>query len=248
MIERTGDTAFNYEAFSKIRARIKERVAAWEAANPGLKEAQQALADASGRRYRVETPIVHNADLDAIGPGARPRLIIVADNPGVNEQKASERRYLIGLSGKLARGFFRSEGSFLGVDFPEGAIVLNKTPVHTPRTAMLRGLQPRFAALIEESQVAMADAACDFAALLGLPLWVIGYSELKPKGIFSAYAARLAERCRADARLAGSLMLYRHFSMNQFANDLRARMRRGLCAGEALAEAGLEHRMAVLGF
>ncbi len=248
MLKSTVEADFNYEAFSKIRLRLKERIDAWESGNPDLKQAQQALADDSGRDYRVESPLVHNADLEAIGPNTRPRLVIVADNPGVNEQRASERRYLVGLSGKLARGFFNGDGAFLSVRFPEDVIVLNKTPIHTPRTSMLKGLLPRWASLIEESQEAMADAACDFASLLGLPLWVIGYSELTPKGLFATYARRLAERCRAEPRLAEALMLYRHFSMNQFSNDLRVRMRRGLDAEAALFEAGREHRMAVLGF
>jgi hypothetical protein len=80
----------------------------------------------------VETPVVYNRALDDVGPKSRPRCILIADNPGKNGQKAENQRYLVGQSGRLAEGFFRRE---LGRDFRAEVLIINKTPVHTPKTA-----------------------------------------------------------------------------------------------------------------
>ena len=128
-----------------VKARDQYRAAAGELDKslPRLRSLQQKLVNersgGEGAAYRVETPVVYNHALDDIAPGDEIGLILVADNPGRREQAAENRRYLVGPSGKIAEKFFR-ENPALGIDFRKNAIILNKTPIHTPRTAELREL------------------------------------------------------------------------------------------------------------
>jgi hypothetical protein len=209
-----------------------------------------------GPVYTVETPVVYNGALDDVEPGYDIRLILVADNPGRREQAAENRRYLVGPSGKIAGKFFRDHPE-LNIDFRENVIILNKTPIHTPRTAELRELcrlgdaqSPAFSKQAAESQVFMARLLREFhRALAPVPVWIIGYSEMKRGGIFEPYTKTLTDLYKpVPAARNGELFLYRHFSMNQFTIDLRQQAAPGETAPETLDRIGRAYRRRVLGW
>jgi hypothetical protein len=273
-----------WKKFTAARSRFRELAAQLDAALPALKTAQQKLVDSrGGPAYRVETPVVYNGALEEAGPGSEIKLILVADNPGRREQAAENRRYLVGPSGKIAEKFFRDNPE-LGIDFRKNVIILNKTPIHTPRTAELRDLCRRDAAVpagktagggtpepppasigaaVAESQEAMARLLLEFHRALwpepsagtgdgvgaaGVPVWITGYSEMKRGGIFEAYTEKLKELYAPFPALRKRLFLYRHFSMNQFTIDLRARTAAGERLPETLERIGAAYRERILGW
>lgn len=149
-------TKEQYTAFAQFREDFRAMVNKWS------KEFYSALLplqqDIAGSSYKVETPIVYNSALDKVTKDTDIKLILVGDNPGKTEQMAQRRAYMVGMSGRLALSFFMRHRE-LGVDWGENVIVLNKTPVHTAKTADLRRLMKveRAAALLRESQVWMAE-------------------------------------------------------------------------------------------
>jgi hypothetical protein len=212
----------DYAEFVKTREYFRGYVASLAKNVPYLAKAQQALVDADyGGKYAVERPVVYNDSLDAVSAADEVKIILVGDNPGRREQETG--RYLIGPSGKLAEHFFRDRPA-LGVDFRRNVLILNKTPVHTPRTADLKKLAGLCGAgseceavvsLVRESQREMAALLGRFYAVLRpVKIWVIGYSEMKKGGLFAEYTKALFEMLPA-----GDIYLYRHFSMNQFLVD-----------------------------
>jgi len=66
--------------------------------------------------YNIETPMVYNHSLDLIEEKDEIYLILVGDNPGKEEQKHSNQRYLVGHSGRVAEGFFKRHKE-LEIDF-----------------------------------------------------------------------------------------------------------------------------------
>jgi hypothetical protein len=271
-----------WRAFSAAREHYREEVEKMRRSLPKLRALQQELVNRrSGPAYRVETPVVYNGALDDVEPGDEIRLILVADNPGRREQAAENRRYLVGPSGKLAENFFRAHPE-LGISFREHVIILNKTPVHTPRTAELRelcrlgeGARPgasmgkggtsaqasAFSKRIAESQEFMARLLREFhEALAPVPVWITGYSEMKPGGVFEAYTATLQNlygpenprrppaRSGDPAARSGELFFYRHFSMNQFAIDVRQQAGPGETVPETLDRIGRAYRQRILGW
>ena len=253
-----------WNRFVKARERYRSALEELRRGLPKLRDAQQELVNrrAGGAVYTVETPVVYNGALDDVQSGGEIRLILVADNPGRREQAAENRRYLVGPSGKIAGRFFRENPS-LGIDFRENAIILNKTPIHTPRTADLRELcrlgGPALAKALSESQRAMARLLLEFhQALSPVPVWIIGYSEMKKNGIFAAYTETLEELYRPPAGSAAvrpaasplweQIFIYRHFSMNQFTIDLRRQAVSGESLKASLARIGAAYRQRVLGW
>lgn len=220
-----------FEEFGEIRREFEAYAASLSSRAPWLGGLQEKLRVSLGYDdYRVETPVVYNRALDEIGPEDKPRFIIVADNPGKSEQKSANRRYLVGQSGKLAQGWFRRE---LGLDFYGSSLIINKTPIHTPKTAEIATLR-RLAAedsgkvaskldgLLDESQRKMARFAFRLHACLGGVLWISGYGELKPKGLFAAWASEItALYAGASPALRNGVWVFRHFSMNQFAIEYK---------------------------
>jgi hypothetical protein len=251
-----------YVALEAIREEFRGLVRSWSEGNPYLMEAQERVRAARGYEdYRVETPIVYNRALDDVGPDAEIRIILVADNPGKKEQLAANNRYLVGQSGKLAEGWFRSE---LGVDFRREVLILNKTPVHTPKTAELAILaksaglhRRRLEALLAGSQAAMADLAWRLYRALretgpsGAPrpeLWVSGVGELRKGGLFEIYRDELGRRLgRATPQERDGVRAFNHFSMNQFAIEIKRKARPGAPIAEELARIGRENRMRIFG-
>jgi hypothetical protein len=239
-----------WSAFCAAREQFRELCRALDAALPGLKAAQQRLVDGRGAQpYPVETPVVYNTALDEVEARGAQRLVLVADNPGRREQRAEARRYLVGPSGKIAESFFLREAS-LGIDFRKNVIILNKTPIHTPRTAELKTLCAEGEALrsaLEASQKKMAALLGDFARALEIPVWIIGYSEMKKRGVFETYTNEL-KALIAEGKLDGeNLFFFRHFSMNQFTIDLARRRAAGEPLQEALCRIGAAYRKRVLG-
>jgi hypothetical protein len=255
-----------YAAIDAVRKEFRALVDEWSAASPFLREAQERVRESRGYDdYRVETAIVYNRALDEIEPGSEIKVILVADNPGKKEQLAINNRYLVGQSGKLAEGWFKRE---LGMDFRREVLILNKTPVHTPKTAEL-GLLAKSAgihrdsleALLAGSQAAMADiawrlynalraaTAADRIGGSSWPvLWISGLSELRKGGLFEIYRDELGRRLTAaEGAARGDVWAFNHFSMNQFAIELKRKARPGMPLIEELGRIGQENRLRVFG-
>ncbi len=260
-----------YAALDSVRSEFRCLVETWSAANPYLREAQELVREEKGYAdYRVETPVVYNRALDDLDRASEIRMILVADNPGKKEQLAANNRYLVGQSGKLAEGWFRRE---LGLDFRGEVLILNKTPVHTPKTAELAILarrsganRSRLEALLAESQAAMADLAWRLYTALrgpatagrgsarkgpstkGCALFISGLGELRKGGLFQTYRDELGRRlASASPKLLEGVWAFNHFSMNQFAIEIKRKARPGAPMAEELARIGCENRLRVFG-
>ena len=264
----------SWNKFKKIKENFKKEVDELSASLPHLNVMQQEMVDSRSEvSYKIETPVVYNSALDEITSDNEIKLILVADNPGRREQAAENRRYLVGPSGKIANKFFRENPS-LGIDFAMNVIILNKTPVHTPRTVELRELcrmsaqEVRTKAhrikdlrhgghggefkvslrdALDKSQSFMADLLFEFYKILECPVWIIGYSEMKRKGIFEAYTERLKELCGDDKDFYKQLFFYRHFSMNQFTIDLKQQALADETVSKSLKRIGKAYRERILG-
>lgn len=224
--------------FSLLREELKRKIDEWTRSYPGLKGAQEALQAAFGHAaFPVETPIVYNSALDGVRETDVPRLILVADNPGIKEQLACNRSYLVGQSGKLASAFFKNA---LGIDFRKDVVILNKTPVHTPRTKELSFLE-EFGDLLIESQRYMAKKIVEAASALSVPVWIIGYSELGRRGLFREFAEAYVSAAAASG-VYGDTRVFRHFSMNQFSVDLASKGDPSRSVGENLESIGTAYR------
>ena len=249
----TGMRSEAYAALDSIRKEFRALVDAWSAENPYLIEAQERVREKQGYDdYRVETAVVYNRALDEIEPDSEIKVILVADNPGKKEQLAANNRYLVGQSGKLAEGWFRRE---LGIDFRREVLILNKTPVHTPKTAELALLsrsaglhRDRLEALLAGTQSAMADlawrlylrarrgtdrvgAAAMLARCSGYRAW--GAAEGRPLRGIPRRARPTPRGGRAGPR--SGVWAFNHFSMNQFAIELKRKARPGAPMLEELA-------------
>lgn len=205
---------------------------------PDLVEAQKTLAMLCDEAdYPVETPIVFNRALLDISADSTIKWIMIADNPGKNEQLASQNRYLVGSSGKNAENFFRNQ---LHIDFRSEVLIINKTPVHSPKTTQLRRLirlYPALEAVFIESQCYMAELAWHLSALTNAPIWLMGISEIKPQGLFSAWF----QRFRAGLSAKPSVYAFNHFSMGSFAQDYKKRKLPDESPGEAVLRIGAEN-------
>ena len=258
-----------WNKFVKTRERYREAVDEINRKLPDLKNILQKLVDnrqnSKAAAYSVETPVVYNSSLDDISINDEIRLILVADNPGRREQAAENRRYLIGPSGKIAEKFFRDNPEF-DIDFRKNVIILNKTPIHTPRTIELRELcrmgnktdALAIAEVLEESQRTMAELLLEFQLCFAaeanaetgesIPVWITGYSEMKKNGIFHVYTETLKNLYKqAGEKMSSKLLLLRHFSMNQFTIDLKQQARPDETAGETLYRIGSAYRQRILG-
>ena len=246
-----------WNRFVKARERFRNAVDELTSSLPNLKSIQQKFADnrADGKNssYTVETPVVYNSALDGFTSGDEIKLILVADNPGRREQAAENRRYLVGPSGKIAKKFFYDNPS-LGIDFLKNVIILNKTPIHTPRTVELRELcrmetqsgGSAISAALEKSQKEMAALLLEFHEALGTPVWITGYSEMKKGGIFEVYTESLKKLYFERQEMIKQIYLYRHFSMNQFTIDLKQQVLPGETLTKSLRRIGTAYRQRIL--
>ena len=188
-------TQTQFAALAAFRDEYKNKCEQWSALADALVPLQKEAAALDTPPYPLETPVVYNRALDAITQGDDIKIIVIGDNPGKDEQLAANQKYLVGQSGKIAEGFFKRHPA-LGVDFRKNAIILNKTPVHTAKTKHLKFLaaqDPRAADLILQSQLWLAQKTAQLAAGLSAQIWLVGYAELKAKGIFVPYRDKLKE-------------------------------------------------------
>ena len=257
----------SWNKFVKTRERFRCLAEELGYSLPNLKNIQQKFADSRAETsYTVETPVVYNSALDDITINDEIKLILVADNPGRREQAAENRRYLVGPSGKIAKKFFLNN-PVLGIDFLKNVIILNKTPIHSPRTVELRELcrlektpkknhteiqrhggnfKGSLAGALEESQKNMAALLLEFHEALGCPVWVTGYSEMRKNGIFEVYTEKLKELYADKQEMYKQIYFYRHFSMNQFTIDLKKQAVPGETVVESLRRIGAAYRERIL--
>ncbi|MDR2193155.1 MAG: hypothetical protein LBP19_01590 [Treponema sp.] len=229
-----------WESFAAARDALRQSIERLEQELPDLQALQQAQASLRSRPYTVETPIVYNSALDRIEPDSTIRCILVADNPGRYEQMAVNRAYLVGPSGKRVERFFSHE---LGIDLRKEVLILNKCPIHSARTAGLRELSvrggPALQKALVESQRQMAQILVRMAqALAPVPVWIIGYSEMKKGGIFESFTATLC----GMSDFLDQVLLFRHFSLNQFTMDLKHQSIPGESVQETLERIGSAYR------
>ena len=246
-----------WDKFVKARESFRVTTERFSGSLPKLKKLQQELictrTEAKNSSYAVETPVVYNSALDDVTANDEIKLIMVADNPGRREQAAENRRYLVGPSGKIAKKFF-NDNPQLGIDFAKNVIILNKTPIHSPRTVELRELvkmenasgKHSISCALEESQRFMASLLFEFHAALDCPVWITGYSEMRKGGIFEVYTEKLKELYANNKEMYKQLYFYRHFSMNQFTIDLKQQAKPGENVIKSLERIGEGYRVRIL--
>ena len=212
--------------------------------------------------YPIETPVVYNTALDEITQDSEIRLIVIGDNPGKEEQRAFNQKYLVGQSGKIAAGFFARHPEFK-TDFRKNAIILNKTPIHSAKTNHLKAIKKgggeKIAKLLSDSQLYMAQKTASLHSELCLAagdngikpqIWLVGYAELKGRGLFLEYRDALKAKLtdNPDFQKEDSpwnrLFVFQHFSMNRFSIDLKNFMEKNpeMDILQACRELGKLHR------
>ena len=245
-----------WNKFKKARGCFCSYVKMLSESLSNLKNIQQELinnrSDGKTPAYTVDTPVVYNRALDDITVNDEIKLILVADNPGRREQTAENRRYLTGPSGKIADKFF-TDNPALGIDFKKNVIILNKTPIHSPRTVELRELcrmdPDKFTikTAVEESQKIMSSLLLEFHEAFVCPVWITGYSEMRKGGIFGIYTENLKKMYTDKKELINKLFIYRHFSMNQFTIDLKQKALPEETVRKSLKRIGADYRYRILG-
>ena len=249
-------TDIQWKYFCDFKEDFRNKIEEWKAAAPELIRLQKEAARlANTPDYPFETPVVYNRALDDLTAEDEIKVIVIGDNPGKDEQLEKNNRYLVGQAGKIAEGYFRRNPE-LGIDFRRNVIILNKTPLHSAKTAQLKTIAKqggsKIADLIEESQIWMAKKTAELHAALGTELWLVGYSELKEKGIFSSYRENLKQACPQKAW--EKVYVFQHFSMNRFTIDLGEYINSKTPKAEKKAslesnihELGLLHRKEIFG-
>ena len=229
-------TIFQWEYFNNFCNSFKNKVTEWNNQAKSLIVVQNKAKDFFNNvDYELQTPIVYNTALDEITQNDEIKLIVIGDNPGKDEQLTKNQKYLVGQAGKLGNNFFKNHEE-LGINFRKNVIILNKTPVHSAKTNHLK----KFASfggkeiedLIKETQIWMAQETAKLHQNLlkvsenkDFPqLWLVGYSELKEKGIFTDYKNELKKQYQTSEESKNAwnnVFVYQHFSMNRFSIDLK---------------------------
>ena len=225
-----------WKIFCDFKNDLKKMITKWQELFPNLKDLQkQAAIIAKTPDYPFETPIVYNLALEEISKNDEIKLIVIGDNPGKDEQLAKNNKYLVGQAGKIAEGFFKRNES-LGIDFRKNVIILNKTPIHSAKTSQLKTIArlggEKISEFIKESQIWMAKRTAQLHIEMNnqilqenqTELWLVGYSELKEKGLFLNYRDELKKYYSADDKSKSNwqkVFVYQHFSMNRFTIDLK---------------------------
>ena len=244
-----------WKCFCDFKDDFKRMVAEWSAAAPELAQLQQEAAYlAKTPEYPFETSVVYNRALDDVTKDDEIKLIVIGDNPGKDEQLAKNNRYLVGQAGKIAEGYFRRNAE-LKTDFRRNVIILNKTPVHSAKTAQLKTIAkqggPAIAQLIQDSQLWMARKTAALHVALGTELWLVGYSELKDKGIFNLYRDTLKAELSQFPEAWNRVYVFQHFSMNRFTIDLAeyitASKKENAPLESNIHELGILHRKEIFG-
>lgn len=188
----------------------------------------------SRKKYNLENPLVYNLSYEEIKETDEIKVIVVCDNPGFEEQLSKNQKYLIGQSGRIAESYFKKNSEF-EIDFRKNVLITNKISIHTGKTADLKILKKMASSelrnYIENLQIKMAE----ITALLHQnlvkyqddekskpELWLVGYSELKNKGVFELYREKFKSFYQGENfKYWDYVFVYQHFSMNRFAIDLK---------------------------
>ena len=255
-----------WKIFCDFKNDLKKMVTKWQEQFPNLKDLQkQAAIIAKTPDYPFETPIVYNLALEEISKNDEIKLIVIGDNPGKDEQLAKNNKYLVGQAGKIAEGFFNRNEN-LGIDFRKNVIILNKTPIHSAKTSQLKTIArlggEKISEFIKESQIWMAKRTAQLHIEMNnqilqenqTELWLVGYSELKEKGLFLNYRDELKKYYSADDKSKSNwqnVFVFQHFSMNRFTIDLKNYIEKKIdnCKidREILHELGQIHRTEIFG-
>lgn len=229
-------TNFQWESFNKFCITFKDMVTQWNNQAKSLIIVQEkAMNFFKNVDYELQTPIVYNTALDEITQNDEIKLIVIGDNPGKDEQLAKNQKYLVGQAGKLGNNFFKNHEE-LGIDFRKNVIILNKTPIHSAKTNQLKKFAifggKEIEDLLKQTQIWMAQETAKLHQNLlkgsenkDFPqLWLVGYSELKEKGIFTDYKNELKKQYQTSEEAKNAwdnVFVYQHFSMNRFSIDLK---------------------------
>ena len=255
-----------WKIFCDFKNDLKKMVTKWQEQFPNLKDLQkQAAIIAKTPDYPFETPIVYNLALEEISKNDEIKLIVIGDNPGKDEQLAKNNEYLVGQAGKIAEGFFNRNEN-LGIDFRKNVIILNKTPIHSAKTSQLKTIArlggEKISEFIKESQIWMAKRTAQLHIEMNnqilqenqTELWLVGYSELKEKGLFLNYRDELKKYYSVDDKSKSNwqkVFVFQHFSMNRFTIDLKNYIEKKIdnCKidREILHELGQIHRTEIFG-
>lgn len=248
-----------WEIFCNFKSEYKTQIKQWMQQADNLSDLQKIVSDLYNTpEYPIETPIVYNRALDEFSKNDDIRLIVIGDNPGKDEQLAKNNKYLVGQAGKIAEGYFKKNPE-LGIDFRKNVIILNKTPIHSAKTNHLKKIAAlggkEIAELINETQIWMAQktaelhlnlcqAYCDSENPLIPELWLVGYSEVKPKAIFEKYRDVL-KASYDNSPFWNQVYTFQHFSMNRFPIDLKNFMNesenKDLSLNDAIHKLGTKH-------
>lgn len=258
-------TEQQWKIFCVFKEELKKQVQVWCDLAPELRELQRAAAIvAKTPDYPFETTVVYNRALDEITSEDDIRLIVIGDNPGKDEQLSKNNKYLVGQAGKIAEGYFK-KNPCLNIDFRKNVIILNKTPIHSAKTNQLKTIAKqggkKIAGLIEESQIWMAERTAKLHIDLcraadsennQTELWLVGYSELKEKGIFGAYRNVLKSTyLLSSPETWEKVFVFQHFSMNRFPIDLneyiRTENKEAQSLEKTIHELGLKHKLEIFG-
>jgi len=258
-----------WEVFEYFRNEYKKNCIEWSKLAGELRPLQIEAVQKDTPPYPLETSVVYNTQYDEITPDDRISLIVVGDNPGKEEQLLINNKYLVGQSGRIAEGFFRRNPEFK-IDFRKNVVITNKTPVHTAKTTHLKFLKKNgskeIADLLLVSQCKMAELTAglhkgllenrDNSDETNVSLWLVGYSELKEKGIFLDYKQVLKDAYidldkKSMIKEWSEVYVYQHFSMNRFLIDLKDSCGKTNVSFEelqrCLKELGWKHRKEIFG-
>ncbi len=253
-------TSGQWNVFSAFKNDLLQKIDEWhnvlekENLLDELKELQRLSAEKDGvPPYELSDPFVYNKAFDDITKDDDISLIVIGDNPGKNEQLKENRRYLVGQSGKIAENFFARNGE-LGVVFRKNVIILNKSPLHSAKTKELSFItkngNPLFAQLLLESQLWCAKSTSELHTKLheeakksgkSVELWLVGYAELKGKGLFIPYRDELI-KAYGKNEAWNKVFVYQHFSMNRFLIDLGQNTNSDISLKDNLITLGERHR------
>lgn len=258
-----------WQYFQDFKSRFYNQIQKWLLYSQKLdlpKLQQQAAILDKVPPYSIENPIVYNTALEDISQQSDIRLIVIADNPGKEEQLNKNQKYLVGLAGKIASGYFQKNPQ-LNIDFRKNTIILNKTPIHSAKTKELNKIiqlapqnhKKEIQDLITESQIWMAQETAKLHQIFvpsDCQLWLVGYSELKDKGLFQKYKKTLENEYLANQPTSelqistpqfqkswDSVLVFQHFSMNRFTIDLANNYQSDKSLQENLTYLGKKHKI-----
>lgn len=229
--------------FRSLAESFREKINEWDGLYP-LKE----MSCFQDLDYSLVRTVVYNTQFDRINPEDI-RVILVGDNPGMEEQK--QNAYLVGKSGKMASGFFREN---FGYDFYKNVLIMNKTPVHTKSTAQLNAINRKYPAFIQETQEYMAGLLYDLALCLEVPVFITGFAGCRiADGVWlqttkagkpmSSQSAPwfFAEVKRKFSGRKDLLLLFKHFSYGNFSRDINPLLQKGIDVRDAVKKIGSEY-------